>query len=56
VKPLDYINEIVQGLVILFLIYNAIKTQTMTLFQITITLMGVTFNFYAKYLSKQKED
>lgn len=52
-KPLEYINEFVQGLIVFLLVYNAIKTQTLTLYQIIVTLIGVLFNFYTRYLSKE---
>lgn len=53
-RGLEYVNEIVQGLVVLLLVYNAIKTRTLTLYQIIVTLAGVLFNFYTRYVSKQQ--
>ena len=55
-KTLEYINEFIQGLIIILLIFNAIKTQTLTLYQIIVTLIGILFNFYVKYVSKSEEE
>ncbi len=52
-RTLEYVNEIVQGLIVLLLVYNAIKTRSLTLYQIIVTLAGVLFNFYTRYVSKQ---
>jgi len=49
---LDYLNEIIQGLVILLLIVNAIRTQSLSLFQMIITLLGVSFGFYTKLIKR----
>ena len=52
-KSLEYLNKMIQGLIVLLLVYNAIKTKTLTLYQIIVTLIGVLFNFYTKYVSKE---
>ena len=52
-KSLEYLNEMIQGLIVLLLVYNAIKTKTLTLYQIIVTLIGVLFNFYTRYVNKE---
>jgi len=55
VRYLEYLNEMVQGLIVLLLVYNAIKTKTLTLYPLIVTLIGVLFNFYTRYVSKESK-
>jgi len=52
-RGIDYLNEWIQGLIIILLIVNAIKIQSLTLFQLAVTLLGVLFGFYIKYVYKE---
>jgi len=54
-KSIEYLNGFIQGLIVILLIYNALKTQTLTLYQIIVTLIGILFNFYSKYLVKNED-
>lgn len=50
-NPLEYLNEIIQGLIVFLLLYSAFITQTLTMFNIVVTLSGVLFGFYVKIIS-----
>lgn len=49
---LNFINDIVQGLVIFILVANAINTKSLTLFQIIIVIIGVSYSLYTKIINK----
>ena len=55
-NTLDFLNEIIQGLVIFILIANAINTKSLSSFQLIITLIGVLYSLYTRIISKFLKD
>lgn len=51
-KELNRLNDIIQGLIIFLLSYNAFMTKTLSKFQIIVTLLGVCFGFYTKIIDR----
>jgi uncharacterized membrane protein len=47
------INDIIQLLIVLLLVFNSIKTQTLSLFQMIVTAVGVIFGLITKYAFKE---
>ena len=55
-NELNYLNDIIQGLIIILLVVNAVNTKTLSLFQLIVILIGISFSFYIKFINRIIDD
>jgi len=53
-KGLIYTNEAIQGSIIVLLLLNAINTRSLSLFQLILTLVAISFRYYVGFMKTRR--
>jgi len=51
-NKLKILNELIQGAIVILLVTNAFNTKSLSLFQLIVTVSGLSFGFYARLATR----
>jgi len=51
-----FMNQLIQGLIMLLLLFNVIKNNTLSLFELMLTLVAVGYNLFADIIDEKEDE
>lgn len=52
----EFMNDLIQGLIVIMLLYYAIKNNTLSMFEMILTLVAVGYNLFTNIIKNKLDD